>query len=210
MRNLQHGQEAGADEGDGPARIASLQELRRVGGCKPPDPESGDSGWSFDDTGFWYGDTGSSGGDTGSSAEPPSADPSAIYWCEGPNGDIDKDGVPNAVDPNCVCGDPNRDDDADGIANIADPTCICRNRLDPTGDADGDGSPNSVDNDCDGDGVLETFDRGATAADPPGQPCVGRDPLDQAQGGCGAGSTLLAGLIVFGYVRPRRHRRGGR
>jgi hypothetical protein len=209
----------GGDDGDAEsATIASINELRRVGGCTPPDPAEGDSGWSFSDSGFWYGDSGAwwsdSGGGGGADEELTAGDPEGfLRYCSSPALDDDIDGVLNADDPNCICGDPLRDDDQDGIGNAEDPYCVCWLGASPAGDADLDGSANSVDNDCDGDGLLETFNgatRGTTAAAPPGQPCVGRDPLDQAQGGCSGGSAGLLGLAMLIWVRPRRYRGGAR
>lgn len=90
----------------------------------------------------------------------------------GPAGDLDGDGIPNAQDDDLdgdgISNAQDGDADGDGIPNGADDfqfgTRPGDPRLDPAGDLDGDGIPNSEDGDMDGDGVPNGQDGDPTNA----------------------------------------------
>jgi hypothetical protein len=191
--------------------VASLGELRDIAGCTPPAP--GDTGWGFADSGFGWLDSGFWWGDSGlgdTEADDSDTDTDADTDSAGDDTGGDSAGDSGASDTGFFfpCIDPLADDDADGVLNQQDVDCVCWELVGDTGDYDGDGSPNWLDDDCDGDGLIDGLDgenRGKPqGVRPPGQPCVGRDLLDEAQGGCNSGLLLSGALFVLGVAASRR------
>lgn len=84
----------------------------------------------------------------------------------GPNGDLDGDGIPNAQDDDMdgdgISNAQDGDMDGDGIPNGADNNqfggAAVDGALAPNGDLDGDGITNSEDGDIDGDGIPNAQD----------------------------------------------------